>query len=390
MHLMKRKILTVINIKNICFYIFWITLMLGKGWGLSSADSSFVRMLVCVIPFLGIKMILTKWNGINELVWCALLNLLGIVVWICSGSADILLTMVAITACKDINLKKIFTLTLWVKGSMFVLRTTLALVGIVENETKTRADRGLDIIRYGLGYGHPNIAHYLFLSIIILALLLYHNKMKVWHYLSLLLYNLYLFSKTNSRTATYMVLLCIISIYLFDKYKAVLYKSILRFVGKYVYILAAGTSFIIVILFTKVEILRSLNTLSSRFSTGYRTVENNKLTLFGLKNINSDLGYITTLYSSGVIVFLLFVVGMTLLMKELIKRHRYIEILFFAILAGYHMMANYNDTITMNQLLLYLAVIIFPRSANYALGEETLGGKEKLIKWKNKIFIIEI
>lgn len=356
----------LINIGNSCFYFFWITLLVGKGWGYSSADDKFVGILLCTAPFILIKMALTNWNK-AEFLWCIFLNFLGVVVWKCSGKADILLTMIAITACKDIRLSEIFKLTLIIKGGLFVLKSALAIFGIIENTTKSRMDLGLHTFRYGLGYGNPNIAHYTFMIVIMLVLLLYHRKMKLIHYAILLVYNIYIFSYTDSRTAVTVVALCIILAYLLDKKKAIYFQNILCFVGQYAYFFALMLSLFIVLLFEKITFLRTLNTMSARFSTGHSIVTKNKLSLFGLPNLNSDLGYITTLYGSGVLVFALFIIGMTLLMIRLKKRHKYIEILLFSMIAGYHIMSNYNDSIAMNPLLLYVVIVLFPRSADMAL-----------------------
>lgn len=357
----------LINIRFLCFYVFWFTLLIGKGWGYSSVDSRFVKTLFCTIPLIFLKLILTNWTR-TEFLRCVLINLLGIIVWRCSGSADILLTTVAITACKDIKLQTVFRLTVWIKGGLFVLRTTLAMFGIIENTTQSRMDLGLRTLRYGLGYGNPNIAHYTFMTVIMLLLLVYHNKMRLMHYILLYIYNLLIFSYTDSRTAVYITTLCIAVIYVMDKKRLEFFRKIMCFIGQYVFIIGMLLSFAIVILYDKIAFLQSLNTMSARFSTGYSTVLDNNLSLFGVPKLNSDLGYITTLYGSGIIVFVLFIFGMTALMIELKKRRRYVEILFFAIFSGYHIMANYNDSISMNPMLLYLVIVMFPKSADGALG----------------------
>lgn len=366
-----------INLASICFYMFWMTLLIGKGMGYSSSDAVFRYMTFAVIPFAAFKLLLTHWYR-RELVWCIFLNIIGLVVWIFSGEADILLTTIAITSCKNIDLYKLFKVSFWIKGLFFFIRTSLAIAGVIDKQIAYRwnADKIYDI-RYALGYEQPNATHYTLFVIVALALLVYRKRMELFHYIILMIYNLYIYSYTLSRTGVAMISIILVLGYICGKRSGILVYKGVRFWGQYAYIVGATGSFLICFLFEKVEFLQSFGNLSSRFMTGTRVIKNNPLTLFGVSDVVTDFGYIAILYGSGIVVFGLFIVGMSLLLMRFAKYNLYMESIVLVAYAVYTLSESYSSSVLMNVGVFFLAWIIYPMNGKKLMGEQLLKTNER-------------
>ena len=185
-------------------YIYWLILLIGKGLGFSGADEIFRNMAIIAIPFVAIKLLISKWTK-KDLIICISLNVLGILIWVFSKDADILLTTLSITACKDENLYNLLKVSFWIKGIMFVIVTSLAILGVTDMQLDPRyySNTVFDV-RYALGYGQPNTTQYTLFIIIVLAVLCYHKKMNIFHYSMLLIYSTFIYKYTNSRTGIIM------------------------------------------------------------------------------------------------------------------------------------------------------------------------------------------
>lgn len=359
--LRKKHSFTPSQIGAACFYVFWIVLMIGKGLGYTSSAAAFRIMTWAVLPFAVLKMALTKWTR-NELIICFLLDMLGIAVWISSGSADILLTAVAVTSSKGIDIHRIFKLTFWIRGVMFLVRSSLFILGVLEDTVSYRYSSGIVSERYALGYGHPNSAQYTLFIIVALALILYGSRMKWWHYLVLFIYDFFIFSYTDSRTGFFITAACLAAGFLISRKPFARLRRWTCILGIYIWILGAVFSFAVCFLFSGSQWMQSQGTLTSRFRDGFEFMTSYRLSLFGLADINSDFGYIDILYSRGIITFVLFMAGFIIMGKIFQKKGMYMESLILSAYAVYTLLESYSASILMNFLLLYFSCLIFRKN----------------------------
>ena len=335
--------------------------MVGKGLGFTGRDSIFQIITFAALPFAALKLALSKWTR-KELLVCIILNLIGVAVWIFSGDTSILLTTITVTACKDMDIYNIFKLSFWIRGIIFVVMTSLAIARKIDIQYRVRYFNGEIDVRYALGYDQPNAAHYTLFVVVVLALIAYHNRMKLYHYAALLAYNLFIFKYTDSRTGVSLTALVLILVYILDRWHVLTLRRLIERLGKYSYILATVGSFAICFLLATVPLLQSFETLSSRFATGTDVIRNNSLSLFGKPGIVTDFGYIAILYGNGIIVFALFITGMTLLFKMCQKYNMYVESAVMTVYAIYTLSEAYTGSVLMNLCLMFLACIIYPKS----------------------------
>lgn len=350
-----------VKIGNINFYIFWIILLIGKGMGYTSLDQEFWILSFFSIPFALGRLFLTRWYP-KEIIRLIVMNLIGIAILISSRTEYAFLSIVVITLCKDIDLGHLFKMTLWIKGSMFVVRTTLAMLGKLEGSVGYRYyESGSFTVRYGLGYGHPNTTHYTLFIIIILAIIVYYKRMKLYHYIMLFVYNLFIFHYTNSRAGVIMTSFCIVLCYIVCNKGNKKIRRMIGWAGQYVSIACTVFSFIIAFLFANSLWLQSFGTLSSRFMTGADVLKRYQISLFGTQDVVTDFGYIGVLYGSGVVFFLLYIAGMCILGNKMKKKDMYLESTVLILYSVYMLVEAYSASINMNISLFYMAWLIYPK-----------------------------
>lgn len=350
----------IVKKQDVCFYVFWILIMVGKGMGFTSDFKEFRYMALCALPFAFLKIILTRWTK-KEILWSLFVGIIGVNVWLHSGEADILLTIASIIACKDIDPYKILRVSFWTRAVLYISRTSLAILGIIDIQKVTNT-RGTNDIRYALGYIHPNTAHYELFLITVLILLLWHRKMRLGHYLLISGYNLCIYHYTLSRTGVLMTFGVLILAYLADRKSGAFLRKLIKRFGEYAYIFIFAFSVIMCWLQDKLPVLRLLGTFSSRFYTGWQVMKNMPLSLFGMRGINTDLGIIFVLYGRGILIFLLLIGSMTLLLKIFRKNEMYVEEAVGISYAIYTIMESSVASVLLNITLIFLAWIIYPNS----------------------------
>ena len=148
-----------IFLSEICYYIFFVLLLVAKGAGLYDGQAVFKLFLVIAMLFWSAKMILTAYT-IRELVTVSLLLVLGGIVYLVSGEKGALLYIMMVTGLKNIPVKRVFTVGIASWGLVFTANVWIHAVGLLEGPFKVHDKFGLGmVIRWGLGYSHPNVLH---------------------------------------------------------------------------------------------------------------------------------------------------------------------------------------------------------------------------------------
>lgn len=353
-----------ITITKLLFFIFWTLLLIGKGLGMTSANPVMVKITWMAIIFNIFKMIFTKWRKQELVITCVLL-ILGLLVFWKTRDAAVLLTIMSICAAKDIDLRELFRYSFWLKFGMFVVRTSLALVNVIDRQVLVRYDSGdIHTVRYALGYGQPNATHYtLFVSCVLLFLS--YKSIKTWVLVLLELYNCFIFSYTNSRAGFILTSLLIICVWAIKS--KVVHKIFFSF-GKllcYSYIALTVFSFVTPY-FIDVILIRyaGLGTALSRLKTGTAILTTNTISLLGSGNVKTDFGFVFIGFQYGLIVLLIFVIANTFLMKDFFKRQYFIEFFVMLIYAIYTMVESYSASILMNNSLIFLSMLLYSNNKN--------------------------
>ena len=364
---------TEISITRLLFYIFWTLLLIGKGLGMTSANPAMVTITWVAIFFAIFKLFLSKWEK-QELIVTGVLLILGLAIFGKTRDAAVLLTIMAICASKDIDLRQLFKYSFWLKLLMFVTRTSLAIANVIDRQILIRYDSGdVHTIRYALGYGQPNATHYTLFMICVLLFLAYRN-LKTWIFALFELYNIFIFSYTNSRTGFLMTSLLILCVWAIKS--RTVYRLFCSF-GKplcYSYVMLAILSFATPYFINKIlSRYAGFGTALSRLITGTAVILKNTISLFGSGNVKTDFGFVFIGFQYGLIVLLIYIIANTILMKVFFKNEYYVEFFIMLIYAVYTMVESYSASILMNASLILLSLLLYAHNRDdYLQGGESV------------------
>lgn len=193
------KVMTI-SIGEILYYIFFSLLLLAKGIGLYDGQTFFKLLLVPAVAAWAAKMWLTEYTK-KEFVITALLLCLGGVTYLVSGEKGALLYIFMVTGLKNVPLKRVFTVGAFVWSVSFLSLTWLNALHLLEGPFKVHEKLGMGmIIRWGLGYSHPNVLHISYLVFVMFLVYLLGEKFNFKSALFFMLGNIavYVYSVSNT------------------------------------------------------------------------------------------------------------------------------------------------------------------------------------------------
>lgn len=329
--LRQKLILTLTGGKNgrgtIFYYGFWTVILFSKSLNLTAQDRMLQLLMLLALGLLGLKFLCTDWD-LRSCIWGWLLCSLGVLTYFGSGSSELLVTLAAIVGAKDVKLKPLIAYIFGLRLIIFVATIAMALTGIVENVSEYIEDFDGNLVkgqRFYLGFIHPNYAQVSLFVLIALYAWLRFEKLNILHICVFLGFNFLLYRYTLSRTG--MSLICLLCLSF-----ALLRREALFPVGKLFIVMPS----LIAVLCLAIGVaypycaehpfIRSLNdALSGRIALIERFLRYDYPTsLFGSEKVTNspyvlDNAYIMLLQQYGMVVFLLFVAGATVLLSRLYR-----------------------------------------------------------------------
>lgn len=332
-----------LGLAEILYYFSFGIMFAAKGVGLDYGQKLFTICICFSILCLAGKLWLTK-HTLKEWLVMLLLVLLGAGIYFNSGEQAALAAMLVIIGMKNVPLDRLFKVCLGIWGITFALSCMLGILHIRDGVVVVHQKLGLGpLIRWSLGYTHPNVLHvsYFVLASLLLLACDYHGK-KLWRAAGLLfagnilvfLYsvsytgvlimtgylalNLYLDARRNLKRPEKFLLQCILPF-------CVLFPLIGPFV-------TGGKVF---------DFFNKL--LSTRFELVKNFFTNFKPSLLGTRahfdttahlTLDSSFAYLLMYY--GIIAFVFFVTGYFLVVRRFIreKKNEELAIMIGIIVAG--------------------------------------------------------
>lgn len=199
-----------IQLSEICFYVFFAVLLFAKGIGLYDGQTLFkIFLLTAMAGWLG-KQLLTEY-ALKEAVMVILLFLLGILIYLNTHEKGALFCILLVTAMKGINIKRAFQIGLVTWILSFAILFILTSLHIVDSSFKVHDKLGLGrIIRWSLGYAHPNVLHVSYLVLVCFVVYLLQDRFRAYWFLVLEAINIYVFMYSLSSTGFIAVTICLI------------------------------------------------------------------------------------------------------------------------------------------------------------------------------------
>lgn len=154
-----------ITLAEACYFGFFILLSVTKGLGLYEGQKLF-ELLVFPALLLGIaKILVTPYTKRQWIVQTALL-ILTAVVFYNSRERGILFLSFTVLGMKNISVKKVFHVGLWVWSLCAVVLSIFSFFRLEHTVYRVHAKMGLGhIFRWSLGFSHPNILHITYLAL---------------------------------------------------------------------------------------------------------------------------------------------------------------------------------------------------------------------------------
>lgn len=199
-----------IFLSEICYYVFWVLLLTAKGAGLYDGQTVFKIFLVAAMAFWLAKMVLTAYTP-RELTTVFLLLMLGGIVYLVSGEKGALLYIMMVTGLKNVPIKRVFFVGAVSWGIVFTVNVWVHAVGLLEGPFKVHDKFGLGmVIRWGLGYSHPNVLHVSYLLLVIFLLYILEERFCLKWALCLMAGNVLIFLYSLSSTGVIATTICLV------------------------------------------------------------------------------------------------------------------------------------------------------------------------------------
>ncbi len=198
-----------IHLSELCFYVFFCSLLFAKGIGLYDGQLLFKIVLLIALVAWVCKQLLTEY-AVAEMIGCIILVGLGGAIYLNTHEKGAFFCMLLMSSMKGIRVRKTFIVGLvtWILsfGSLFFLTA----FHIIDSSFKVHDKLGLGrIIRWNLGYAHPNVLHISFLVLVCFVVYLLGNHYKLRWFLLLETANLYVFMYSLSATGFLAVSVCL-------------------------------------------------------------------------------------------------------------------------------------------------------------------------------------
>lgn len=189
-----------ITLAEACYFGFFILLSVTKGLGLYEGQKLF-ELLVLPALLLGIiKILSTPYTKRQWIVQAALL-ILTAVVFYNSRERGILFLAFTVLGMKDISVKKVFHVGLWVWSLCAVALSIFSFFRLEHTVYRVHAKMGLGhIFRWSLGFSHPNILHITYLALCAFIIYVLEENYRFRHFIYMMAGNVLVFLYSVSYT----------------------------------------------------------------------------------------------------------------------------------------------------------------------------------------------
>lgn len=301
-----------IHMEEILYYAFIIVLMGAKGIGLTDGQRLFTLCLLSASVLWGLKICLTR-HSIREWLLILALLFLGGIIYRRTGEKAAIAAVAVIVGMKNVPLERLMKVCLAVWGGTFLFSVVRGLLGFYDGVVVVHEKLGLGpIIRYSLGYTHPNVLHVTYFILVMLVIYVCRPSGKKLYWSAFLLFvgNLYVFLYSISYTGILIVTAYLMLVIYFDIRKKLIWPEKIAALLLFAFCVAFPIAGPFVL---KGEAFNFFNRLlSTRFELVYNNFSQNKLTLFGTyippnpeANLSLDSSFAYMLMYYGIVAFIL-------------------------------------------------------------------------------------
>lgn len=185
-----------LTIQEVLFFAFFILLSITKGLGFYEGQKLFTLLILPAFVCALLKIVITPYTKRQWIMQLLLLTLTALVYYE-SGEKGILFMMFLILGMKNISVKKVFHVGLWVWSICAIVLSIFSFYRLEDTIYRVHSKLGMGhIFRWSLGFTHPNILHITYLALCAFIVYELADKYNWKHFILLMLGNglVFLFS----------------------------------------------------------------------------------------------------------------------------------------------------------------------------------------------------
>lgn len=344
------------------FYMLFLLPMTGMtSMGLNSEDRIYLYVFAVATLFLLLKMAVTDFTW-REIVIMGVFTLLLGANFLRNGEKTLILTAMGIFGAKNVNLDKVMKYALWEKAVLTVGTLTLAATGVIENVAFELPKNWEMYTIYSYGYETPNMGFANIFVILLLAIIVYGDRLKWYAYVGGTVVILGAYKLFMCRTGLLVWgLLCIMVLgYRMMKYfhEEKIYLYLFTAIPGILFVI---TMSIPVLVKNNAELKMIVNKLlTGRVDTINQVYDQVWILIMGHIPVQPfDSMYFDALYNYGWILVILGLVAYIVGIWYSVKKGQYYVAIALSIMAVYGYMELLPLSVLWNLPLIYLSKVLF-------------------------------
>ena len=370
---------------EIFYYLYWMIMLFAKGIGLYEGMWQYNLCILLAMFCLGCKLVLTSYR-LRELVWMILAAAFGTWIYLNAKDQSAFILAATMIGLKDVPLDRVFKIGLLEWGACFVYMIVKTLLFGETGTILVHEKLGLGpILRWSLGYTHPNVLHITYVVLAAFIIYVWNRKpgRGQWKLtLALMAGNLYVFMYSISFTGFLLLtLLLFFNLYFENRKKisgieSVLLQCMLPF--------CIFFSLALPMLLSSEGVLFTLinKALNTRFLATRVYLAEMGLSLLGKKreipyDFAVDCSYAEAILSYGVIAFALLMAAYMLTIRRLVhtEYRKELTIMLALLAAGVSEPFLFNASFK-NITILFVGKYLFEFSGAMKAGEKSIWSRE--------------
>ncbi len=322
-------------------------------------------MLILMVMFLSGFFDKPDRKKVREYLPAALLVVVFGLSWRISGWGTYFMQLMFLVAAKEIDLRKLPRITLYVQLIVVAFIISLSLTGVIENISYVyNRMNSIPVYRQALGFVHPNALGAQVVQFSIVWLWIRWERWKWYDNAVYALAAYFIFVISNSVTSTLLIVLigCINLVYrlLLKRKHARVLEGMMQACVAAVPVISVPLAYLCTETNEKLAVFDRI--ISWRLIMANRFLREFPASLLGRRipsDAGTDLLYIDILVKYGGIILAVLIIGMYLLMKYAVSRKIYPLVISVFIYTLYGITEHYPYLLMYNFTLVYLAKVIY-------------------------------
>ena len=349
------------------FYIFLISFVVAKAWGLNAIRKGYTEFAFVGCIFWCISMICRKYGKWDIIKVIALMGVGLLSLWF-SRKIGAIMPFMVIVAMKDIDVDKVIEVFAKTWVVTFLVKIIGVSLRIIPSNEKVYHKVFIgDITIYDYGYWHANFFSIAYFISIVLLCYLFEERLKWWHYITMILLSLVMFRLTLSFTGVIANITAVSGFFIIKQCRE---KSAIRIFER-IMICISGIplllSFLTAFLYREGTAFwnKIYDLTNTRVKWNFEYMRAYPLTLFGqifdgrVEYEVLDNAYLFVLQRYGVVFFILFVAGYALLIYRFYEQRDTKKLFICVLFLFYGFIEQYIQNPFMNFSIIYFAMLVW-------------------------------